>query len=105
MPEIRFLLNGASVTLRDVDPNTTLLDFLRDSGRTGTKEGCGEGECGACAVAVLSRAHDGSTRYETVNSCLLLAAAVAGREVVTVEGVAQGGALHPCQQEIGRAHV
>ncbi len=103
MPEIRFLLNGAPHVARDIDPNTTLLDYLRDTGRTGTKEGCGEGECGACAVALLARAPDGTARYETVNACLLLTAAVAGREVVTVEGVARAGALHPCQEEMARA--
>ncbi len=103
MPEIRFLLNGVPHVARDIDPNTTLLDHLRASGRTGTKEGCGEGECGACAVALLSRGPDGTARYETVNSCLLLTAAVAGREVLTVEGIAQGDVLHPCQEEMARA--
>jgi xanthine dehydrogenase small subunit len=103
MPEIRFTLNGAPHVAKDIDPNTTLLDYLRNSGRTGTKEGCGEGECGACAVALVARAPDGTTRYEAVNSCLLLAAAVAGREVVTVEGVARESCLHPCQDEMARA--
>ncbi len=103
MADVRFVLNGAPHVARDVDPNATLLEHLRIVGLTGTKEGCAEGECGACAVALLARAPDGSTRYEAVNACLLLVAAVEGREVVSVEGVARGTALHPCQTEMARA--
>ena len=103
MADVRFVLNGEPHVARDVDPNATLLEHLRNVGLTGTKEGCGEGECGACAVALVARAHDGSTRYEAVNACLLLVASIEGREVVTVEGVARGGAMHPCQAEMASA--
>ncbi len=103
MAEVRFLLNGAPHVARDEDPSTTLLDHLRAAGHTGTKEGCAEGECGACAVALLATGPDGRTRYEAVNACLLLVAALEGREVVTVEGIARGGALHPCQAEMASA--
>lgn len=91
-----FVLNGAPFEARDVDPNTTLLSLLRAHGFTGTKEGCGEGECGACAV-VLTRKTSSGARYEAVHACLTLAHAVADQEVRTVEGVANGGSLHPVQ--------
>jgi len=86
---IRFRLNGRSRAV-DAPPMERLLDLLRERcGATGTKEGCGEGECGACAVLV-----DG----ELVNSCLTPACQVEGREVTTVEGLADGDRLHPLQQ-------
>jgi xanthine dehydrogenase small subunit len=82
--EIRFLLGEGSVALSSVDPNTTLLDYLRADDRCGTKEGCGEGDCGACTV-VLAEAHDGGLRYRAVNACIQLLAAVDGKQVLTVE--------------------
>lgn len=86
---IRFRLNGRSRAV-DAPPMERLLDLLRDRcGATGSKEGCGEGECGACTVLV-----DG----ELVNSCLTPACQVEGREVTTVEGLADGDRLHPLQQ-------
>jgi len=75
---------------REIDPQTTLVEFLRESLRlTGTKEGCGTGDCGACTVLV-----DGSP----VNSCLMLAADADGCQVTTIEGLAEEGVLHPLQQ-------
>lgn len=96
---IRFVLNGSPVEVADPPPHVTLLQWLRGSGLRGAKEGCAEGECGACAVALWTSAPDESgSHYEPVNSCLLPLAAVAGREVVTVEGVAPSpGELHPVQ--------
>jgi len=86
---IRFRLNGRDVEV-DVPPGRRLLDLLReDLGLTGTKEGCGEGECGACTVVV-----DGQPRL----ACLTAAIQVDGKEVLTIEGLAQSGALHPLQQ-------
>jgi xanthine dehydrogenase small subunit len=96
MTAFSFKLNGREVEVDGVDPNTTLLAWLRARGLTGTKEGCAEGECGACAV-VLVRAHGERARYEPLNSCLFLLASAAGQEIVTVEGVANGK-LHPAQQ-------
>jgi len=76
--DITFVLNGLEVTA-PVDPEKRLIDLLRESFKlTGTKEGCGEGECGACTVIVDGRA---------VNSCLFPAAEVAGRTVTTIEGL------------------
>ncbi len=72
------------------EPHRTLLDVLRaDLGLTGTKENCLDAECGVCTVLIDGRA---------VNSCILLAAQCQGREVVTIEGLAREGALHPLQQ-------
>jgi len=86
---IGFRLNGRPRRV-EAPPMKRLLDLVREEcGLTGTKEGCGEGECGACAVLV-----DG----EVVNSCLTPACQVAGREVTTVEGLARGGRLAPLQQ-------
>ncbi len=93
---IAFTLNGRPVEAVGVDPNTTLLAWLRERGLTGTKEGCAEGECGACAVVLVEPDGAGS-RFVPVNSCLFLLASAAGREVLTVEGVANG-ALHPVQR-------
>ena len=73
-----------------LDPRRTLLEVLRnDLGLTGTKEGCGEGVCGACTVLLDGKA---------VNSCLIMAVEVNGREILTIEGLAKGGDLHPLQQ-------
>lgn len=88
---LRFRLNGRPVTV-DVPPGRRLLDLLRkDLGLTGTKEGCGEGECGACTVVV-----DGQPRL----SCLTAAIQVDGKEVLTVEGLAARGKLHPIQEAL-----
>lgn len=87
---IRITVNGRRHVLKGVPVNRTLLDLLRrDLGLTGTKEGCGEGECGACTVLLDGR---------PVNSCLVLAVQADEREVVTVEGLAAEGKLHPLQQ-------
>lgn len=90
-----FTINGETVRVKDASPTMTLLQYLQQSRRTGTKEGCGDGDCGACTVTMIS-AGDGKPRYEAVNSCLIPLGAVAGREIVTVEGIANGQ-LHPVQ--------
>jgi xanthine dehydrogenase small subunit len=91
-------INGRAEALEGIDPNRTLLWFLRERGLTAAKEGCAEGECGACAVVLVRRDERGRARYEAVNSCLMLAAATAGQEIVTVESMADGERLHPVQQ-------
>ncbi len=105
-PTIRFIRKSRLVELTHVDPATLLLDYLRDSeGATGTKEGCGEGDCGACTVA-LGRMRGGRLVYEPVNACILLLGQVDGAEVVTVEDLtAADGSLHPIQREMVAHHA
>lgn len=95
-----FILNGRSIRVADVSPNTTLLEYLRDSGLTGSKEGCAEGDCGACSVALVERGANGKPTYRAVNSCIMPVCLVAGREVVTVEGVGCSAKPHPVQEKM-----
>ncbi len=99
----QFVLNGRPVRVEGTSPNTTLLEFLRARGLTGSKEGCAEGDCGACSVAVLERAAGGAPQWRAVNSCLLPVPCLAGSEVITVEGVAERG-LHPVQRCLVEHH-
>lgn len=89
-------LNGEIITLRNQSPTQTLLAYLRQSGYSGTKEGCGDGDCGACTVVLIGPGSDGQPQYQAVNSCLIPLGAVAGREIWTVDGIANGQ-LHPVQ--------
>src|ERR1700722_3392246 len=93
----RFLLNNRLVSVRDMGVQTTLLDYIRAQGLTGAKEGCAEGECGACTV-VLVADRAGRSEYRAVNSCLMLASMAAGQEVCTVEALAADGKLAEVQQ-------
>jgi len=110
---LEFVLNGRIVRVEDCSPNTTLLEFLRGRGLTGAKEGCAEGDCGACSVAIIERNADGRTVYRAVNSCLMPVCLLAGREVVSVEGVADSAfraphsalpGLHPVQRKMVECH-
>jgi xanthine dehydrogenase small subunit len=105
-PTIRFIRRGRLVELVDVPPTMMLLDYLRENeGSTGTKEGCGEGDCGACTIA-LGRLRNGKLTYEAVNSCIQLLGQVDGTEVVTVEDLVQsGGTLHPVQLAMVENHA
>lgn len=94
----RFTLNGRRFPLEGCDPNLSLLRWLRAQHLTGTKEGCGDGDCGACTVAMVETDGAGASRYVAVNSCLLPLGLLPGREVVTVEALAEGENLHPVQQ-------
>jgi xanthine dehydrogenase small subunit len=93
---LQFTINGKSVCLIDTPPTLTLLEYLRQSGHTGTKEGCGDGDCGACTVAIAALDAWDNPHYQSINSCLIPLGAIAGREIITVEGVANGS-LHPVQ--------
>ena len=98
-----FTLNGQKVVVDDVSSNTTLLDFMRSKGRTGSKQGCAEGDCGACTVALVTRDASGKPCYRAVNSCIALLPMFAGREVVSVEGLqekGESGKLHPVQEKM-----
>jgi xanthine dehydrogenase small subunit len=102
---ISFILNNETVSLRDFGPTETLLDYLRLHKRlTGTKEGCAEGDCGACTVLV-GRLMDGSLRYETVNACIRFIGSLHGSHIVTIEHLAsKDGVLHPVQQAMVDYH-
>ena len=101
---ISFIFRGARVDLAGFSPHATLLDWLRlNAHATGTKEGCGEGDCGACTV-VLARASDGRLEQRPVNACILLMGQVDGAEILTIEDLADGTALHPVQQAMVDHH-
>ncbi len=102
---LRFILNDRDVVLDAVSPQRTLLDFLRLERRlVGSKEGCAEGDCGACTVLV-GRLHEGELRYRTVNACICFVGSLDGTHVVTVEHLSPpGGPLHPVQQAMVDQH-
>ena len=102
---LTFIRRGKPVSLGNVPPDRTLLEVLReDLGATGTKEGCGEGDCGACTV-VLGEVEGNAIRYRAINSCIRLAHSVQGLAVWTVEDiVAADGTLHPAQEAMVRCH-
>ncbi|MDB5744349.1 MAG: molybdopterin dehydrogenase, FAD-binding protein [Polaromonas sp.] len=102
---LRFVKRGEMVSLGNVPPERTLLELLReDLGLTGTKEGCGEGDCGACTV-VLGEPEAGALRYRAVNSCIRLAHSIDGMALWTVEDLAApDGSLHPAQQAMLQCH-
>ena len=104
--ELTFLLNGEAVRLIDVSPGDTLLDYLRiRRGLTGTKEGCAEGDCGACTVLAGRLDASGQLAYEAVNACIRFVGSLEGCHVVTVEHLkGRDGALHPVQQAMVDHH-
>lgn len=100
-----FVLNGRTVRVEGACTNVSLLSWLRNNGHTGSKEGCAEGDCGACTVALVETNARGERTYRAINSCITLVPMVAGREIVTVEGVAfQENQLHPVQQAMVDAY-
>ncbi|WP_413738909.1 xanthine dehydrogenase small subunit [Sodalis sp. RH21] len=102
---IRFLLNQTPVAEADLDPNTTLLTYLRRiRGRHGTKEGCASGDCGACTV-VLAQAAAGKLQYRSVNACITLVSALHGKQLLTVEDLQQQGQLHGIQRAMVDCHA
>src|SRR5919108_5875646 len=99
MVAARITVNGKESSISPAAPHTTVLDFLRERGLTGTKEGCAEGECGACSVLVARPGIDTPTEWTAVNACLVPVASLEGQEVVTSEGLGTPTELHPVQQE------
>jgi len=104
--DLTFLLNGESVELAGASPTRTLLDFLRETRSLhGTKEGCNEGDCGACTVMVTTPTPDGGAVHQALNACILFLPQLQGRAVRTVEGLAApDGTLHPVQQAMVTHH-
>ena len=92
-----FTLNGERVEVAAGAPDRTLLDWLRRHGRVGSKCGCAEGDCGACTVVLRENDASGKPTWRAINSCIALLPMFAGREVLTVEGLAKNGKLHPVQ--------
>ncbi len=104
MNKITFTLNGQRKQVLLESPDTTVLQYLRANGWVGTKEGCAEGDCGACTVALMAQNEVGKAEYQTVNSCLMPLGTLAGQDMITVEGVAPNAdvhdldSFHPVQQ-------
>ena len=103
---IRFLLNGERVDVTGLPAQTTLLEYLRDERRlTGTKEGCAEGDCGACTVMLCESDAHGSLKWNPINACIRLLPSVDGKAVFTVEALRSDDAtLHPVQQALVECH-
>lgn len=102
---LRFYLNGTRVVLDDIDPEVTLLEYLRGIGLTGTKLGCAEGGCGACTV-VVSQFNPTTKKiyHASVNACLAPLVSVDGKHVITVEGIGNVKRPHPAQERIARGN-
>lgn len=102
--EVRFLLDDAPRRLTQLDPTMTVLDYLRQVEHlTGTKEGCNEGDCGACTV-VVAKPENGRLRYQAVNACIQFLGTLDGCQLITVEHLAKEGRLHPVQQAMVDLH-
>ena len=105
---IRFVLNGEVIETEVVDPTRTLLQFLREDQRLiGTKEGCAEGDCGACTVVLVEPGRDGGgSRFRTINSCIQFLPTLDGKELITVEGLrGKDLDLHPVQAAMVDNHA
>src|SRR4051794_646571 len=105
--EVRFVLDGEVVSVCGLPPSTTVLEYLRNvAGRTGTKEGCAEGDCGACTVVLGELAADGRTiDYRAINSCIRFLPTIDGKELVTVESLQDADSkLHPVQRAMVECH-
>ena len=102
MGTIDFVLNGEPVRTTVASTQTTVLDFLRERGLTGAKEGCAEGECGACTVVMVA-SDAGRTAYRPFNSCLMFLPQAANHEIITVEALAREGSLSDAQAAMAAA--
>ena len=104
--EIRFVLDNEVVVVKDIDPTRTILQYLREDLRcTGTKEGCAEGDCGACTVVLGELADDESLKLRAVNSCIQFLPTLDGKQLFTVESLSgPDGPLHPVQKAMVECH-
>ncbi|KJQ52749.1 xanthine dehydrogenase small subunit [Microbacterium sp. SA39] len=103
MNDIAVNVNGKTRALAGTPAHTTALDWLRDTGLSGSKEGCAEGECGACAMLLATPTPDGGTAWTPVNACLVPVYALNGQEIVTSEGLGSPDNLHPVQEKLAEA--
>lgn len=103
MTDIAVTVNGEQRPLAGTPAHATALDWLRDNGLSGSKEGCAEGECGACAMLLATPTPDGGTAWTPVNACLVPVYALDGQEVVTAEGLGSPDDLHPVQAKLAEA--
>jgi xanthine dehydrogenase small subunit len=103
---VRFVLDGEVRTVRELDPATTVLNYLREQEhRTGTKEGCAEGDCGACTVVLADLDGNGRVRCRAVNSCIRFLPTLDGKALITVESLrGRDGRLHPVQRAMVECH-
>ena len=95
-----FLLNNDVVTIENIDPNLTVLQYLRDERfKSGTKEGCASGDCGACTVVLAELSKDNQRLdYKSINACISFVGSLHGKQLITVEDLKQGAKLHHVQQ-------
>ena len=101
---IKFLMDGDVRTLEACDPSSTVLEWLRESEhRCGTKEGCAEGDCGACTVVIGELVED-RVRYRAINACIYLLPMLHGKELITVESIGSSKAMHPVQESMVECH-
>ncbi|GAA1128603.1 FAD binding domain-containing protein [Microbacterium natoriense] len=103
MSDSAVTVNGVRRALSETATHTTALDWLRGGGLSGSKEGCAEGECGACAMLLATPAPDGGTAWTPVNACLVPVYALDGQEIVTAEGLGDPERLHPVQEKLAEA--
>jgi len=104
---VRFLFNNDLITLSDIDPNLTLLQYLRDVQlATGTKEGCASGDCGACTVVVVDISETSSTEltYTSINACITFVTSLHGKQLITIEHLKEAEKLHQIQQSFVNNH-
>ncbi len=102
---ITFLLDSIEHQIDELDPNTTVLDYLREHlGRTGTKEGCASGDCGACTVVVARASADKPLQHRSINACITPIGNIHGQQLLTVEDLAADGNLHPAQEAMVNCH-
>ncbi|KAG6088801.1 hypothetical protein E4U15_005074 [Claviceps sp. LM218 group G6] len=102
---LRFYLNGTKVVLDEIDPEITVLEYLRGIGLTGTKLGCGEGGCGACTIVVSQ--YNPTTKqiyHASVNACLAPLASLDGKHVITIEGIGNTKRPHPTQERVAKGN-
>jgi len=102
---VQFIFENKLVAIKNPDPNQTILNFIRnDLKKTGTKEGCAEGGCGACTI-VLGELDDNKIKYKAINSCISFTPTLHGKQLIVVENLASNGSYHPVQEAMAKYHA